>query len=184
MQAILGTCDGLARKRRELTGAHLATPMLVALHALEEVLEHERWGDVRQDVVEVYVEWMLCRSLIRLVEQALSAEALEKLPPAAVQEATLLLLRDMFRHHASWIQTRAADERAALDRVDELFDEVAARAGLILPRSERFPLEDVCDDAWATGIVETLGVYDPAAVARLFVWHAAVTAGVKEGSFV
>lgn len=169
-----------ARQRREISALRVATPMLLALDALEDLLDQPAWNDVRQDAVEYYVEWMLCRSLPRVLESLPLAE-LDALAPTAVQRVTLQLVRDLFRHHAAWIQTAAAHPAAARARVDALFAAVAARLDVRLDDAGPYELDDVCNDGWAIALCAAVGIGDPAQVARLFVWHAAVTAGVGEG---
>jgi hypothetical protein len=169
-----------ARQRREISALRVATPMLLALDALERQLDLPTFADVRVDAVEHYVEWMLCRSVPRILE-TLQIEELDALPAAAVQRVTLALVRDLFRHHAAWIQTAEGDAAAARRRIDALFDAAAAGCGVSLDRGETFELEDLCDDGWAVELCASVGVHDPAQVARLFVWHAAVTAGIGEG---
>jgi hypothetical protein len=168
-----------ARQRREISGARVATPILIVLDTLERELDHAAWSDVRQDAVEYYVEWMLCRSLPRVLDSLPLAE-LDALPGEAVQRVTLLLLRDLFRHHAGWIQTAERGE-AAVRRVDALFAIVAAGLAVALDEQPRYALDDLCDDAWAVSLCAMVGIHDPVQVARLFVWHAAITTAVQEG---
>jgi hypothetical protein len=167
-------------QRRELGAMRVATPLLEVLVLLERHLDAPAWEDLRQDAIEHYVEWMLCRSLPRILD-SLPLAGLDALRPEAVQRVTLLLVRDLCRQHAVWIQTAASDPAAARRRIETLFDEVAQRAGFGLDAVARFELDDVCRDAWAVELCAMVGIDDPVQISRMFVWHAAVSAGVGEG---
>jgi hypothetical protein len=98
-----------------------------------------------------------------------------------VMTVTLALVRDFFRHHATWIVGEKLHSETARAAVDDVFRQVTAKFDdLEIPPMELFELDDIKQLEWAQALLRRLGIEDRKAAMNLFVSHASIVTGVNE----
>lgn len=162
--------------RKQLGQQRLGEPVTAAFDALVNAVDQQPWADFRREPVGYYFSKMLGGWFLRLADGSLSDAQLASVTRSDVLAASLLLLRDMFRHNAGLLRPATANG----GWVDPLFTEVATEVGLPVSRladdGRPYELDDMSACGWARPLAAPFGF--PAE--KLFATHSAILSGARE----